>query len=144
MVDQGNSQLVLLSIYTIVMHMLNVVCIITSLVVGLIYLSCDMKIGTWLVVYGSSSIICYFLQHYDLKTDNALLEAVRTALRLLLILVVLGLSFFLIIWTIYGATILFSEPFENDGQILHIVGAIAVVVKALSIAGRVVENKSEE
>ena len=126
------------------MHMLNVVCIITSLVVGLIYLPCDMQIGIWLVVYGSSSIICYLLQHHVLKTDNALMEAGRTALKLLFILVFLGLSFFLIIWTIYGATILFSEPFENDGQILHIVGAFAVVVKVLSIAGNVVENKSEE
>ena len=148
MVDQENSQSVMLSIYIIVMHMLSVVCIINSLVLGLIYLSCDMQIGTWLIVYGSSSIICYLIQHNVLKTDNALMEAGRTAIRLLLILVFIGLSSFLIIWTIYGAILLFCEPyssckFESDGQILHIVAAVAVVVKVLSIAGNVVENKSE-
>ena len=59
MVDQTVPFPVQLSIFSLVMHIINGGCLVTSLVIGFIYLPCEKKTGTWLVVYGIISIICY-------------------------------------------------------------------------------------
>ena len=77
MVDQTVPFPVQLSIFSIVMHIINGGCSVTSLVIGFIYLPCEKKMGTWLVVYVIISIICYMLFPVK-KAAEGLVAAGRT------------------------------------------------------------------
>ena len=108
--------------------------ILSAIVIGLIYISCNSSLSTWLLIYGFMMSFI-FIAILSCTAPCLLLWTATSALLIPAILALFMIIIFQFCWTIYGAVIFFpavSGPYltcqnGNDVRIIIYSGTIIVI-----------------
>ena len=129
--------------YSIVANILNFAILVTSLVVGFMYLPCDNKqMSTWLLVNGFMVIVIWMVLISMLINTMACMVisdgfSAAACCGSLVFLVTLAFHGFMLGWIIYGAVLFFPKaggpyptcPDDQDGQVLVTTGITMVALR---------------